>query len=308
MTAEALSLLLGLNLAAGAAILLVLLLRPLARRWFGAHQAYALWLAVPLAVAGALLPAAEATGAAGPLEAAHGRAQAWLSQGLHAQALATVWALGVAISIGLVAWRCLRFRALARSGRAGPAVVGLFAPRLVVPSDFAERFTSEQRRLVRAHERAHVDRLDPRCNALALALQCLNWFNPMVHVAAWAMRFDQELACDATVMAALPAERRRYAETLLHTQQGATVSPLGCGWSGAGAHPLVTRLGMLLSRRPGERRRSLGAVLLAALWMAALAGAWAAQPPQRSPERPHLILLDLTPADAAAGGASDASL
>ena len=235
MISEALSLLARLNIAAGAAIALILVLRPLVRRRLGAQPAYALWLAVPLAMAGALNPLAQTSGPVGPLETAKGLAEAWLSAGGRGEVLAAVWGLGVAVSAGLVAWRYLRFLALARAGRAGPAIVGVLAPRMVAPADFQIRFTPEERRLVVAHERAHMDRLDARWNAFAVALQCLNWFNPLVHAAAGAMRFDQELACDATVMARLPAERRRYAETLLRSQETAAVSPLGRGGAGPSA-------------------------------------------------------------------------
>ena len=295
MATEALFLMMLLNVVAGAAIGLVFLLRPFVRRSFGAQHAYALWLTVPLAMAGALFPHVEPSGPTGLLDAAKGSAETWLSAGLHSQALAAVWALGLVVCIGLLVWRFARFLARVRAGRAGPAIVGVFMPRLVTPADFSARFTPEERRLVRAHERAHMDRLDARYNALALALQCLNWFNPLVHLAARAMRFDQELACDATVMARLPAERRRYAETLLRSQEATIVSPLGCGWSGGGSHPLVTRLTTLMRGRPADRRRSLGNLLLATLWTAALAGAWAAQPPYRLPEPPMVLVLDLTP-------------
>ncbi len=295
MATEALSILVRLNLVAGAAIALVLLLRPIARRRIGARQAYALWLAVPLAMAGTLLPPLGDAGQTGPLEAVAGRADAWLFAGGRGQWLAAAWALGLAASIGLTAWRYGRFLALARSGRAGPAIVGVILPRLVTPADFRVRFTPEERRLVCAHERAHMDRLDARWNALALALQCLNWFNPLIHLAAGAMRFDQELACDATVMAQLPAERRRYAETLLRTRETTIASPLGCGWTGDGARALVTRLTVLMQPRPADAWRSLGALLLGVLWTAALAAAWADQPPYPQPEVQNILLLDLTP-------------
>ena len=294
MATEALILLARLNLAASAAIALVLLLRPFVRRGFGAHGVYGLWLIVPLAMVGALAPHIEAAGPAAPLEAVRDRAGAWLSAGPHGLALVAAWALGLLVSIGVFAWRYGRFLAEARRGCAGPAIIGVFGPRLVTPADFSTRFTPDERRLVRAHERAHMDRLDARWNALALALQCVNWFNPLVHVAICAMRFDQELACDATVMGRLPAERRRYAETLLCSHE-TIVSPLGCGWMGARSRPLATRITTLMRRRPGEGRRGLGTLLLAVLWTAALAGAWAAQPPYRLPERPMILVMDLTP-------------
>jgi beta-lactamase regulating signal transducer with metallopeptidase domain len=260
-----------LNIAASAAILLVLLLRRHLRPRLRAQQTYTLWLAVPVAAAWALAVPD------GLPEAAEG----WLSNGLHARALTMIWAAGVLASVILVSWKFLRFQARAREGRAGPAIVGVLAPRLVLPSDFSQRFTADEQRLVRAHERAHIDRLDARFNGLALALQCLNWFNPLVYVAITAMRFDQELACDATVMMRMPNERRRYAETLLRSQTRTVVSPLGCGWFAAGAHPLVTRLTVLLDARPEDPQRDVETgpwwfwiLLVAALWLGALAGAW----------------------------------
>ena len=294
---EGLLLLIRLNLVACAAIVLVLLPRPLIRRWFGAHQAYLSWLIVPVAVLGAMIPAAEGAGAVGSWEHAVGAAHAWLSSGPHRWMIACIWAAGVLISMGGVALRYWRFLAQQRAGLAGPAIVGIVMPRVVTPSDFEVRFTPEQCRLVRAHERAHIDRLDARCNALVLAMQCLNWFNPLIHLAASAMRFDQELACDATVMTRLPTERRRYAETLLLSQCGASASPLGCDWSGPGARLLMTRVTTLMGKRPGEARYELGDMLLAGLWTLVLITAWTAQPPDRRARDAHtdVILMEMNP-------------
>ena len=62
MTAsEILDLLLRANLAAAAAIVLVLALRPVAVRAFGAQAAYAVWTAVPLTATASLLPARRIT-------------------------------------------------------------------------------------------------------------------------------------------------------------------------------------------------------------------------------------------------------
>jgi beta-lactamase regulating signal transducer with metallopeptidase domain len=292
MASEALLLLARLNLVASAAIAIVLALRPFVRRRLGAHQAYQLWLTVPLALLGAILPAMEGAGPVGPLEHAIGDADTWLAAGTRCEVIFGVWGIGVLVAMGVAAGRYAWFLSRVRSGLAGPAVVGIVAPRLVTPADFADRFTPEERRLVRAHERAHMDRLDPRCNALVLVLQCLNWFNPLVHLAASAMRFDQELACDATVMTRLPTERRRYAETLLHSQHGGAVSPLGCGWSGAGARLLVTRLTTLMQRRPDAERCDLADLMLAALWTLVLVAAWSAQAPDRGPWAVYIVLAN----------------
>ena len=181
--------------------------------------------------------------------------------------------------------------------RPGSAIVGIVAPRVVMPADFGTRFTPSECRLVRAHERAHIDRLDARCNALVLAMQCLNWFNPLVHLAARAIRFDQELACDATVMTRLPTERRRYAEALLRSQHAVVASPLGCDWSCTGARLLMTRLTILMEKQPGEKRCELGDMLLAGLWALVLVTGWTAQPPDRRPRNAatDVVFLQLAP-------------
>ena len=62
-------------------------------------------------------------------------------------------------------------------------------------------------------------------NAVVALIQCLCWFNPLVHLAARWIRFDQELACDAAVIAERPGLRRPYAEALLKTQVMAAIPP-----------------------------------------------------------------------------------
>src|SRR5579871_5603036 len=197
------------NLAAAAALLAVLALRAPARRAVGAGMAYALWLAVPAAAVGSLLPSLQTPGWPSAMAAASEVGRNWLTPARAAD-LIELWLAGFAASIALAFWRQGRFAAAERAGRAGPAVVGVLQPRLVAPRDFAERFSDAQRRLIRAHERAHMDRHDNRANALAVAAVWVCWFNPLAHVALRAFRCDQELACDATVMARIPGARRAY--------------------------------------------------------------------------------------------------
>jgi len=298
MATEVLLALIRANLAASVTIAAVLLLRGSARRLFGAQIAYALWLAVPAATVGALFNASKAAGASGATGAAL-TVRAWLAGPGHAAGLLVLWLVGVTAALTLVSRSQLRFLAAARAGRAGPAVTGIVHARLVVPADFAERFTAEERRLVRAHERAHMDRLDVRANAWAVLAQCLGWFNPALHLGARAMRLDQELACDATVVARLPRERRRYAETLLKAGLVQVGAPLGCHWAARGAHPLEARIDMLTRPPPTQARRAIGKSALVLLAMAALCAAWAVQPPQPPwlamvVTAPMTVLLDLS--------------
>jgi beta-lactamase regulating signal transducer with metallopeptidase domain len=119
-----------------------------------------------------------------------------------------------------------------------------------------------------------MDRQDARGAAVAVLAQWLCWFNPLVHMALLAVRLDQELACDATVLERLPVQRRRYAETLLRTQldHGPTY---GIAWRGCGA--LETRLAMLATRQPPLDRLDLGEIAVNGLWIAAFVGGIAAQ-------------------------------
>jgi beta-lactamase regulating signal transducer with metallopeptidase domain len=262
------------NLVAGAAILVVLLLRAPVRRAFGPHFAYALWSVAPVAVLGAALSEVIARTSLDAESASMGGLTAgvvtWLKLHDDGRLLLAVWSAGVGISVALAALGLARFMAAEKAGRAGPAVVGVVLPRLVVPADAARRFTPEEWRLIRAHERAHMDRQDGRGAALVSVAQWLCWFNPLLHLAASALRLDQELACDATVLERLPVERRRYAETLLRTHD-AHPPTFGVAWSGCGA--LEVRLATLSERPPPLDRLELGEVLISALWMvAAVAG------------------------------------
>jgi len=281
------------NLVAGVAIILVLTLRTPARQSFGPHAAYVLWLVVPIAAAGSLMPAAITSAAPGAVETATDQLMTWLSFGAHAQDLWLIWAVGIGVSLALAGWRQLRFSAAVKAGRAGPAAVGVIQPHMVAPADFAQRFNDQERRLIRAHERAHMDRLDARYNALATFATWAFWFNPLVHLALRAMRIDQEVACDATVMQRLPTERRAYAETLLRSQLAASAVPVfGSQWA---AHPLEARLRMLARRPASQARMDLGLAALGLLCLTLFAAAWAAQPPYRPAPTPLVIFMELTP-------------
>lgn len=298
MLPDLLTALLRANLAAGVAILAAGALRGPVRRAFGAQAAYALWLVPALAAAAALAPPAAAPSLADPTPlqagAAAGRA---IRQGLDTRAdlsalLAAVWAAGVGLTAAVLVRRQIRF--LAGLGRlqavgaghyraerpdVGPAVVGALRPRIVTPADFEARFTPLERDVILAHEARHLAVGDARINALAAALQCAFWFNPLVHLATRLMRIDQELACDAAVLRRFPGARRLYAEVLLKAQLAAQPLPLGCHWPAAGQHPLKERIAMLKSPLPARGRRLAGAALVAALSVGGACAAWAAATP-----------------------------
>lgn len=236
MAGELTPLLLRAALFGSLAILVLLVLRRPLRRWLGASLAYQAWLLVPIVAAASLLP-----GRAGPalqsvqvLRPAQALAAHITTppQSGQADALLVAWACGAA---AMALWFVLGQRAFLRkagplarlgavyvsAGGAGPASVGLFRPRIVVPHDFATRYSPSAQALIIAHEQVHIDRGDAGANLAAALFQCLFWFDPLVHLGARCFRQDQELACDAAVMQRHPHQRRAYAEALLTSHTGA---------------------------------------------------------------------------------------
>lgn len=237
------------NLIAAVVIAAVAALRVPARRAFGPAAAYHLWGAPPVAAFLTLL-----------VEVArpHENPAIFALDGTALTVGGALWLLG-ALCVGTVfAVAQARFLAEVRAGRGGPAVVGFISPLIVMPADDG-RYTPEERALIRAHEREHVARKDPRAAAVAALFQTLCWFNPLVHLAAYLIRLDQELACDAAVVRSRPSARALYARTLLKTQLAHTPLPFGCYWSPRGAHPLEVRIELLKRRdAKGQRRPTAG--------------------------------------------------
>lgn len=274
-------LLLRLTVSASVAIVVVLLVRRPLRRRIDAGLAYQAWLIVPLAMAAAaaqplfaapvqafvLLPALPGFA---PTAAAHAVAApdpgAWLL---------LAWACGALAALALF---CLSHRAFVRSlgtltvrdgvayaahAGGGPALLGLWRQRIVVPSDFEQRYSAAEQTLIIAHERVHAQRADPVANTVLALMQCVFWFNPLVHVAASRFRFDQELACDAVVMRRHPAQRRTYAGAMMKTQAGVSLTPSVCHWQSC--HPLKERIMHLQQTPSSPSRRRTGRMLVVAL-------------------------------------------
>jgi TonB family protein len=295
MGSELLGELMQATLATSAAIVLVQLLRKPLRQRFGARLAYQAWLLVPVAMLAVWLPAktAPADSADSTLGLLNMGQAAW-SSGVESalpvawgSVLAFAWAVG---GVAALLWFALRQRSFTRHlarrpGRAfdivegqGPAVVGWWRSRIVLPEDFRERYTRGERRLVLAHEIAHLRAGDIHAQAFATALRCLFWFNPLVHLAAAAFRFDQELACDAAVLEKFPRGRARYGSAMLKTQLAVFGLPVGCHWQSS--HPLKERIEMLKQPLPARSRRLAGSMLVAVIVGCGTWATWAAQPAQ----------------------------
>lgn len=320
----------------GTSLLMLLVLivrRPVARLW-GAHMAYALWalpalrmvlpaipgwqsLYVPVAqatpdgdVALALMPPADAAAYTQPLPIAAepGLVPDW------PMVLIAVWAVG-AITFLAVQWgRHARFigRAvregehLARTGGVdvimsahvpGPMAAGIVRRRVLLPADFLQRYSPTERRLALLHEGAHHDRLDLIANLAGLVVLAAHWWNPIAHAAWRAFRSDQELACDATVLAGSDGNTRAaYAGALLKSACVAT--PIAaCAMNHK--RQLKERIAMMKDRKFGLSRRLFGGLTVAGLaaggLIATASGAQPAPPAAPAPPAPPAAATPAAP-------------
>jgi len=267
---------------ASAAMIVVLAIRGPVAHLFGAGVAYALWLipaarlvAPPAAWIGDLFDAPMpslppmvivmdiGSGAALPSPGGPGQ---WVP------ILLAVWAGGALFFLAYQGWAYHRF--LKRLGRSaeigdhrgvallaseavdGPVALGLVHRRIVVPLDFASRYSPEERALALDHERHHHRRGDILANHVALLVLALNWFNPIAWIAFRAFRADQELSCDAAIAACADRQvRSDYAQALI---KSASRPGLIAACPLNGADQVKRRLKMLNHHRKDRRRAWAG--------------------------------------------------
>ena len=157
-----------------------------------------------------------------------------------------------------------------------PVTWGLFRPRVLLPA-CATHWSDERKRLVLAHELAHVNRADWFVHLAAKLACAVNWFNPLFWMAYSRLCLESEQACDDAVLN-LGVDRRDYATHLLEIARALTFDR-GLAPALAMARPsnLERRFRALLdgasSRRPPTRGLACTAafvVLLAVLPLAAI--------------------------------------
>jgi beta-lactamase regulating signal transducer with metallopeptidase domain len=283
--------------AVSLAVALALILRAPARRRIGAYLAYRLWVLAPAAAFVSPFPSLSeflqgSSASVGTPAGAGAFVTAFCLRALTAggfwsglaPSLTWIWAAGALALAGLFLAAELRFRRLARLGLAGPAMVGVAAPRFVTPHDYRQRFTERERDLILRHERAHLAQGDPIANLLIAGFQVLFWFNPLIHLAAAQVKLDQELACDAKVIEGRPRARRAYAQALVKAHLTGPQSALVCAWTAPNRltrSPLELRLRALSWGELSLARYMTGVVAVGGLAFSLAAGVWIAAPGQR---------------------------
>jgi TonB family protein len=205
------------------------------------------------------------------------------------------WGLSsAALLVGLTA-AALRLSALRRRWRAslvdgrhvfvsdnvGPAVAGLWRPRIVVPG-WALQLSEPQRALILAHEEEHVRAGDPRLLAWgALALVLAPW-NPALWWQLRRLRLAVEMDCDARVLSR-GHHAPDYGELLLQVGHRRAHLPLGAPALGEPSSFLERRIRRMATALP--RWRWLGAGGAAVIAAGAIMGACEAPRPVK-PEQP----------------------
>jgi BlaR1 peptidase M56/PDZ domain len=155
-----------------------------------------------------------------------------------------------AVAGGCVASRVEGVRVLV-SERAGPMVVGVVHPELVLPR-WVLQAPAEERRLIVWHEREHVAGGDPWLLLLAtLAVALMPW-SPALWVQHRRLRLALETDCDARVLAS-GASRRLYGQALLRTATHPFSLPvLAPAWGERTSH-LRQRIDAMTAKPPSRR-------------------------------------------------------
>ena len=137
---------------------------------------------------------------------------------------ALVWLAGMAAMLlyALISYLRLRHRVIVSINERdniwlcdqidSPFILGMFRPRIYMPSGMAE----EQAAYVIAHEQAHLQRHDHWWKPFGFLLLSVYWFNPLIWVAYILLSRDIELACDEKVIQSMEtADKQAYSEALL---------------------------------------------------------------------------------------------
>ena len=152
-----------------------------------------------------------------------------------------VWLLGVSAMViystvsyirlrrKLIGAVVLRDNIYLADGIGSPFVMGIFRPKIYLPSTLSEQ---EQGYII-LHEQHHVRRGDHIIKVLAFIALCIHWFNPLVWVAFVLSSKDMEMSCDEAVVKKLGVGiRTDYSASLLSLATGRRIiagTPLAFG-------------------------------------------------------------------------------
>lgn len=154
---------------------------------------------------------------------------------------------------------------------AGPAVVGLATPRIVLP-EWVRAADPARQELILAHEEEHMRARDVQLRFFAgLALLAFSW-NPAIWFQCRRLAMAVEMDCDRRVVARMPRRRRLYGALLLDV--GAHAGRVPGAATAAMSEPrsfLERRLRNLLPRSPQARLAQAALLAFATVFAVAVA-------------------------------------
>ncbi len=96
-----------------------------------------------------------------------------------------------------------------------PSVIGVFKPAIVLPSNLLREFSTQQLKLMLAHELAHLVRKDLLWNWLFVIGRTLFFFHPLIWLAQKEWQLAHEMACDELVILKTNALPASYGDVLV---------------------------------------------------------------------------------------------
>jgi beta-lactamase regulating signal transducer with metallopeptidase domain len=135
-------------------------------------------------------------------------------------------------------------------------VLGMFRPKIYLPSDISEK----QKKFLMEHELVHIRRHDHQIKLAACLILAFHWFNPVMWMSFYFLCKDMELSCDAQVMKRLGLDVRvDYSHTLLDLAEPFRFSSEFFPAFGRGN--VKSRIWNIMSYRPMKKRTVLCSVL-----------------------------------------------
>ena len=156
------------------------------------------------------------------------------------------WNLELSRDLGLTRVPCLLSSAAIRT----PVLIGVFRPCIVLPETLLSTCTSDELRLILAHELAHVQRCDLLWGWLPLLGRLVCGFHPLVLLAEHELGMAQEIACDEAALHLTGAASAAYGSLLVRVAARFTPRPThGFGMLGMSEsyHTLKRRLSAMKS-------------------------------------------------------------
>jgi bla regulator protein BlaR1 len=176
---------------------------------------------------------------------------------------------------------------------AGPAVVGLLRPRIVIPEWLAKASPSRQA-IVMAHEKSHLQARDPQVLTVALCLLVLMPWNLPLWWQLHRLRRAIEVDCDARVLKG-GLDSGQYGETLIEVSQRPSVYIGSVAAMSESRSFLEERISIIMSNP--AKWGAVAAVMLGSLALALVAIASQVTPPNVGASAPEGRAIILTSAE-----------